>query len=162
MIGDLILIKNNNFLSWVIRKITHGKFNHIGVFVSEKMIVEAKMTGVTITPLRYFKRLKKENKLDYGFYRIKDLTSDKTQKLCEFAIDQVGRKYDFKQLIGLAFSLLLQCTNKKNPLDAEKAFICSELIGEACKAVGIVLDSNVDVSNLTPTNIVNSSLVYKV
>jgi hypothetical protein len=57
---------------------------------------------------------------------------DKTYyDLLRFCVDEVGKPYGFKQILGIAWVLLFRCfgIKKKNPFAAGRgSYVCSELV----------------------------------
>ena len=160
--GNLILVKHHDFISSIIRFITKSTYNHIGIFVDEENIVEAKMSGVAKTSLNYFKREKANGKLTYSVYEIKGITEAQVDVICYIILSELNSKYDFLQLLSLGFLFLIHKQKKTNPLDDNRRWICSELIADAAKTVGISFYDDIKTDSLSPGNIADSLITEKI
>jgi len=162
---NIILVKSNNFIGKQIRKITDSKYNHIGIFIKENKIIESSFTkGVIITSFDKYKEQAKNNKLSFDIYKFKKPILEKEWSIArDYLLKQVGNKYDIMQVISLFIFFMLHI-NRKNvePIDIEKAFICSELIGKACDKINIKFTEEVDLDNLTPKDIETSDIIEKI
>lgn len=118
--------KNNfNLLSWIIRFIEHTEFSHIGFVITNstgrKFIYEA--SGFTVKFNNY--NLFNDVNLYIKQYEL-ELSSEQQQKFIDICLDNLGRPYSIKGLIGLLFVRLFKL--KSNPFkDQADSFVCSEL-----------------------------------
>jgi len=162
MRGNLILVKHYNFMSWLIRKITKSEYNHIGLLVTDDVVIEAQFGGVTLTHLSEFKEKQNQGKLSYDVYRIKKITEIQKTSMIEAASRELGAKYDFAQFFSLGTMLLTKITRRIEPIDIRHRWICSELVAEAAYEAGIRFHENIDPDSTTPSDIANSPILEKV
>ena len=72
MIGDLILVHGNDFISRQIQRILNSHNNHVGIFIEENKIIESQFsTGVRIVTFKRYKKLQRRGKLSFEIYRLK-------------------------------------------------------------------------------------------
>jgi len=162
MKGDLILVKHRSLLGRLIRKITKSNFNHVGIFIDDDRVIEAKFSGVVVTPFATLQRAKRRDILDFEVYRIKNVKKEQIEIMVNFIGSQVGRKYDFVQFFSLGLMLLFHITRRVEPIDIRRRWICSELVAEGAYLAGIRFHENIDPDNITPEDIASSSLVERV
>ena len=163
MISDLILVRTNTFIGKKIREITNSYYNHVGMFIDDENIIESKNgVGVIITPFKKFKELKAKNKIDFAIYRFKQpLKLNELKMVGEYLRSQVGKKYDIMQFLSLLIFFIFHVDRNVNPIDIENAFICSELIGKALALINIFFIQEIELDNLTPKDIEDSSIIEK-
>ena len=154
--GDLLLVKNYSFIGNMIRKILDSEYNHVGLFVTDDEVIEATFKGVYKTDISKFEELRDKNKLEFNIYRFREITETQLILMIDYALGNVGMKYDFWQLITLYLFFLLHINRKIEPIDVCNAWICSELIGESAEHAGIRFQGNVDSDNITPKDIYTS------
>ncbi len=129
--GDLLVWGADNtgpalgrVFSYLVRLFTVSNYSHVGIaFVLSKrlFVIEAKRTGVVITPL---------SDRDV-FYHI-PMGIDADRDVEDFLISKVGCKYSFTGLFrGFFF-------NEANHMDSN--YQCAELVNEFYKRCGIDLD----------------------
>jgi hypothetical protein len=85
-----------------------------------------------------------------------DVEQETYKKVMQFAIDNVGKPYSKKQLIGMAFVSLgrKMGLNLKNPYkDRRDAFICSELVADIIDIVDPSSDLALKSEDLGPKEI---------
>ena len=160
--GDIVLVRNTGWLSTAIRYLTKGYYNHTGMFISSDEIIEATFKKVEINALSILIDMSVTNKCEFSVYRPINLTQEQIDIMVDFAEAQVGDKYDFVQLICIGLFILFHIGRKHQPLDARKAWICTELIGEAFLAAGIKLDDKIDPDALSPAEIANSKHLQRI
>ena len=162
MTGYILAQKNYSFFGKQIRKLTNCEYNHIGMFVDEDNVVEAKMIGVSKTPLSTFEKYRDEGKIEFDLFKFKRLTERKKWGMITFLNDQVGKKYDMLQMLVVGIMIFFGFNRKIGPFEIKDAFTCSELIAEAAHSVGIEFTRDIHKDGLTPADILNSDLVAKV
>ena len=163
MRSNLLLVRTNTFVGKKIRGITNSYYNHVGIFIDDETIIESKNgVGVILTPFKKFKELKAKNKIDFAIYRFKQpLTDNEFAVIESYLRSQVGKKYDIMQFLSLLIFFIFHVNRKVNPIDIENAFICSELIGKALALVNIFFIQEIELDNLTPKDIEDSSIIEK-
>ena len=115
---QIIFTTNNMPLSVLIRTITSCKWHHVGVIVGG-FVIEARFDGVTKTPIDEFK--------SRGKYSIENHPLADEQKANDFALMQVGKKYDIAGLVSFPFRKDWQDDNK---------WYCSELVASIAEVGG--------------------------
>lgn len=151
-IGDIFACHSETFISSTIRMITHSKYSHIAIVVSETELIEA--DGIT-NRIRYRNINYYKNKADV--YTCNILTDKQRQNIVKFMQNSIGEKYDYTLLIWLAvkyiFEILLpfidNTTNK----------ICSEIVNDAYDSVGCRLCVD---RWPTPSQIAESNMLVKI
>lgn len=119
--GDLVFVRGNSPISYLVRLFDKGKFSHIAVAVSPTHIIEAEYS----TKVRI-------SKMEYEDFEIVDLGLTKEQRdaITHEAIQCVGQWYDYLQILGYVFS-------PKTFWGSPNSFICSELAYKLLNSVGI-------------------------
>ena len=167
-IGDIIFFKNNSLLSRTIRLVETGKFrqdvpSHVAVIdflpYGDVSLIEAQ--GLKVRRAR----LSKYRKQKLWYARLKEPRD--IQEGIHWLNQQIGKRYDFKQLVGIwlrgFWRLLGSKAYKKirkirNFLDSKQQFICSELIEGYAEKTGERLWHG-DISLVTPYDLWRSSEV---
>lgn len=160
--GDILVVRNIGWLSKAIRVLTKGYYNHVGVFISETELVEATFKEVAVSPLAKFVDMYNNRQCEFAIYRPKNATPDQIDMIVDFAEAQVGRKYDFAQLLSIGLFICFKVGRKHEPIDLRKYWICTELVGEAYESAGIRLDDKIDSDSLSATEITNSKHLERV
>jgi len=139
--GDIILSHGPYLISKIIRKVTHSYWNHAGIYIGHGKQIEARKFGVV-----------QSSYVDKGEYTkviSKKLSKVQREKIVEYAKQQIGKKYDYMQLVSLFFIWLFHIGQVKN---VKNHFICSELVAEAYTKAGIKL-SRKPIVYVTPGDI---------
>lgn len=160
--GYLIFIRNYSWFGNRIRQLTNCEYNHVGIFIDERNIIEARFVGVEKTPLDKFLGLVIERKLDFDIYKFKNISERQLGIMLRFIKKEVGRKYDFIQMLNLGLFLFFGVKRDLEPIDNSKKWFCSELIAEGAYEAGIRFHENIDPDNITPADMLNSGLLEKV
>ena len=161
--GNIILIRSYDFTGHQIRRVTGGTYNHVGLFVTDNIIIESNPgKGVILTPFDVYKKQEALNKCDYAIYKFIHLGPVEIESVITFLLDKVGSKYDFLQLLSLFIFFIFNITRRIEPIDIRNAFICSELLAEAVESIGVRFVSHIDSDNITPTDIEKSIIVAKI
>jgi len=118
---QLIFCTDNKPLSKIIRTLTSCKWHHVGV-VFDGYVIESRFMGVVKTPIDNFKLR--------GAYTIVDCPVKDEDKALEFALCQIGKKYDIAGLLSFPFRTQWQDPAK---------WYCSELVAAISEAGGTSL-----------------------
>jgi len=157
--GNIILVKNFDILSKLIRWYTKSEFNHVGIIVDNKYIVEAiPKYGVRLFTLQNYKNQKEAGELDFIICKVKNLSESERKIVETFALKQVGKSYDFVQLICVGILYMFRKLRKLEPIDLN-GWLCSELVAESFYEVGIKFKKDVDPDNITPKDIYTSEVI---
>ena len=140
-VGDIIFLKSDSVASHVIRFVTTGRWNqnvpsHVAIICDlqpDTMLIESAFWGgVRIVPLsmydndtKWFCRMCPPRNIDRGI---------------RWAKRQLGKKYDYSGIIGLAIrAVLMWLGYRGNLLDNKMAFWCSEFVAVFAKRTGKTL-----------------------
>ena len=134
-VGDILATKSNSFISKLIRYLSKSKYSHLA------LITSISETGIQLIEADgfYTKNIRYRNINDYineaEVYTC-DLTDKQRQDIVKYAISKIGQKYDY----FLVFILFLKITfGIKIKIKDTDDDICSELVNDAYKSVGIEL-----------------------
>ena len=126
---QILLFKNQGFISKLIKFFTRGQYNHAAILTSNNIVYEAIVTnGVRKIKLqdKIEESIKNNTKIDY--FRFKNqIPPDKERVIICFLEKQLGKKYDFNTMIGF-----LTYSTRQNRKDLGR-WICSELVAAACE-----------------------------
>lgn len=152
MKADILAFEAEGIISKLVGLVTKSKITHIGILKDEHFFIESVITGVKFTEITYVNR-------NYHILRNPELNDIQRQDIIKFVINKINYKYDFKLFIGIGLKKIFGINTKWN--DTNK-YICSELIYEAYKSVGIDLIPCAKPEDMTPGNIYNSSMLVEV
>ncbi len=149
--GDILLKKGTDQLSKDIEFITDSKFSHAALVSDpgKELIIEASLHGV-----------KHNDMIDFigytSVFRMNTLTDEQANKIVLFAEKQLGKPYDYEELIDQFLRYVFHIPNN----EVEKGrYICSTFVNAAYASVGIQLTKQ----NLpSPEDIYESSLLTKI
>jgi len=135
-----------------LRKLINARYDHVALFVTDNLLVESTpQGGVKIIE---FEKYKYE---DYRMLKIKDPSV--IDKMIDFHLLKVGKGYDFINLIGLYFTIILNLNKQLSILDVPDAFLCCELMADSAQYAGFNFDESLDKDFLTPAHIINSDKI---
>jgi uncharacterized protein YycO len=160
--GDILMVHNHGFIFNVIRFITRSHWNHCGVFVNDREIVEAAFIGVIKSPIEKFRDLQNSGDGEYAIYRMRGISDDDVKKVVAFNEKQVGQKYDKFQIGRIFLMYVLRLPKTWAFPDGGKKWICSELVAESFALVGWLFSMTIIPDNIVPGDIVRSAAVVKV
>ena len=126
--ADIILSHGDYLVSRMIRDVTGSYWNHAGIYVGKGRIVEARMLGVCVS--QFVDKGEKTRIISH------DITALQRDKIVSYALSQVGKRYDYTQLLSLFFLWLFKRGKVHN---SDNHFICSELVAIAYLDAGIRL-----------------------
>lgn len=144
--GDIVFVKNDTFISKLIKRFTNSDYSHCGIIISPMHIYE---TNYNInSSIQHFSY----NKNMCDIYRV-NFEFDE-EKFKEFISNNIGNKYDFMEILKIIFRI--------NKADNDNEYICSTLVRDAFKyASGIdLVDENIKVC--TPEDIAKSKYLTKI
>ena len=102
--GDCILWQSRSIVGWLIRKFSKANVNHASLVISidqygdlanRRFLLEALEPGIV---LRLLSKRLESFKGKVWWYPLKDKYDDRRDKMGEWALLQVGVKYDYKSL----------------------------------------------------------------
>ncbi len=133
----------SNIESLVIRWFTHSSWSHVDFVMPNGKLLGARLKGgVELRPPGYAR-----------FSRSVDatITTPIAAQIYEFALDQIGKPYDWKAIVGFAID--------RNWED-NSSWFCSELVAAACKKCGlIIVNSCANVDRITPGDLALSPVM---
>lgn len=142
----ILQYRGTSFLSWGIRFQTRSKYSHSAILMDDGTVVEAWTNGV-----RRVGGISDDHKagtevdiftIDYDF---------DTARAQLFALDQVGKKYDY-------WAILRFITRRDEPADDK--WFCSELVAAACHDGGCdLLSPRMPHGHISPRDIGMSPLL---
>lgn len=143
--GDIFLVKNDTFISRIIRWITRSEYSHCGVFLDSMHIYHTEYNqGLRITHSLYPKGKVEVYRANIPF---------DNEKLHSFICDNIGNKYDFGEILKVLFRI-----NKK---ETDSEYICSSLVREAfLYASGVDVCDGIEIP--TPKDIANSRYLTRI
>jgi uncharacterized protein YycO len=157
MIGSVVFFKKNkeSFISLIISKLTKSEYTHVGMIVAynellkEAVIIESdRFVNTRLTNLRI------DNNI-HEIYYIKNLSSEHKYRILDNAYKELGKKYDYKQVLSLALSLIFNI-KFKNFSNNYNRLICSELIDIVLFKSGIKRKNYDNLVNVTPKELLES------
>jgi hypothetical protein len=90
--GDLIFVTGHSLIASAINFFDPGRFSHVAVALSDTHIIESQyLTNVQTAEMQY---------TNYVIVRL-DITDEQRDKLVHEAIELVGKKYGYWDIIGL-------------------------------------------------------------
>jgi uncharacterized protein YycO len=135
--GDCILWQSNSVVGWLIRRFSRANVNHASLVISlseygnlvdRRFLLEALDAGIVLHLLS--RRLMKFSGKVW-WYSLQDKYDSHRDKIGEWALLQVGVKYDYKSLFRQMVGRVSACA---------KEFFCSEYCFIGWKESGIPLE----------------------
>jgi uncharacterized protein YycO len=132
-IGDFGVVRSNGIFARLIQVGTLSRWNHAFIYIGDGYIVEANPKGIQRS------RLDKYNNVAWN--RHEDLNHEERQQIVMFAINAIGKPYNFLMIGNIALRILgLKLLAKTKIMyrwaQASKGYICSELVAEAYESIG--------------------------
>ena len=124
--GDYGVVKTNGIIGRLIRLGTTSRWNHAFIYMGDGMIVEANPTGVALSPASKYPKI--------AWNQHEDLSKSQREAIAVKALDQVGKAYDFIDILSLflrIFGLKLPIYKLFKMLSKRQSWFCSELVS-AC------------------------------
>jgi len=147
--GDFLLVSYKyDPIGWVIRKVTHGKWNHVAWALNEYSIIEVKRSGVLVSPVtkyldkRYYR---------YKLVRIKNIEKKRLDRAINCALKKKCKRNYLK--LWVSFLMVLFKSKSKLPRPTCSGFIAEEL----AKVKWYFCDKKP--SLITPQSIANSKKI---
>lgn len=153
--GDIILVRGNHpIISPIVRWFTGSEYTHVGLAVTSSLIYEIninKKMGIHYNTHE-----------DYDVFRYKyGLTIDQKRKMAQYAIDQALKNngYDWLKVISFALEKIFRVPFVFDQVNRK---ICSEIVDKIYASVGIDLVPYKKTGHVTPYDLSQSQLLYKV
>ena len=146
MIGDVIFVEGNGIVSYLIKKVTKGKFSHVAFYISDTLILEAEWnTRCRIIDINETDYLQKNHSIIHV-----PLTDHQKNMLHVVIYQFLGKRYDFRLIFKLLLKYIFNITLKK---DSPNEVICSELIGHLLISLCVIDYSEFDVTVASPSEL---------
>lgn len=136
--GDIVFVHGKGIVSWLIRKVSKGEYNHCAIAISDQLVFESEWnSGVRIRNINAYKKKGAEIKVIPM-----EVTEKQVNHLYQICNSYVSAKfYDWKQITKLFFKYTLHINFKwKN---TRQKVICSELCAMVMLDTGMVNDYNI-------------------
>lgn len=152
--GDVVFCSRNSPYSQLVKFLTKSKYGHVMLAIAPQIVVEA----VPLWGVRLASACQYDTFDVFNIYRCQNITDKQIKAICDFALNKIGKSYDYPLLMRIFFRIKdITRLFFNNP----NTWICSELVDAAYKAAGIDLLPNQD-SAITPEELSKSGLLYKV
>ena len=151
MIGDVVFFKKDesSFISRAIAKATKSKYTHVGIVTGYD---KANNVATIIESDRFVNTRVNLIELDrrrHIVYTVKDKAQEKVDMMMKLSYETIGIKYDYLQILGLFFSLLIK-RREYAWFNSGNKFICSELIDIVYYKSGIERKGTYKLGSVTP------------
>ena len=148
--GNILLVRGSGLISWIIKVVTHSEYSHVALVISETEIIE----------IDSFKRvsIRKNPYSNYDLIHVLDIPDRKRDKVVAFAKAQLGKQYDYAQLLEILFEMVF---HTRLYLNSKNKLICSELIDLAFMSQRINLVPGKRRGCVTPEDIAESPIVAR-
>lgn len=136
--GDIVFFHSKGIVSWLIRKVSNGDYNHSAIAISDQLVLESEWnSGVRIRNINAYH---KEGALITVIPM--DITTDQKQQLHQICNSFVSAKfYDWKQIAKLFIKYVFHINCKwKN---TRQKVICSELVAMIMLDTAMANDYNI-------------------
>ncbi|AGK96813.1 Orthopoxvirus protein of unknown function (DUF830) [Clostridium pasteurianum] len=149
--GDIGLDKGIEWISKAIEGFEHSMYSHATTYIDGKLIEAEGFKKTGYVPIDKYK-----NQLD--IFTCDRLTDGQRQKIKEYLNKQVGTHYDYLLILieAIRYSLHIILPYK----EPFKSHICSTLVADAYKSVGIDLCPNIKYPS--PADLNQSKLLRKI
>ncbi len=145
--GDVILVEGNKLISRVIMAVTHSTWSHCALYIGDSKIIDPlPSTGTVLNNVEALTHL------NIRVCRPYNLTENNLQRVCQFALSHLGKKYDTLNISNILFNLFKSKKDSSEFLGdiSGSSEVCSGLIAEAYNQVGFPVLSGVNFSQIVP------------
>lgn len=144
MKGDILLVCYMlDPIAWLIRRVTHSKWNHVAWFIDNDNIIEVRGRGIIISSAE---RYIKNKTCKYKIIRLKDISPLKLKKAINSAIKEEKQSSWFKWL----WSVILIWADYSKTLPRKT---CSGFIAIALSTVDFTFNLKKEPYKITPEDI---------
>jgi uncharacterized protein YycO len=138
---QIAFYKGNSFIGRGIRFFSRGGYSHVAIRLNDGRIIESyPFHGVRIRNSLH----EKIRNTQIDVYNI-PTTPKQDEIIKSFLANQIGKKYDYRALLGFLFYVTKEKRRQRNK------WICSELVFIAFQKAGINLLERVDAWKISPT-----------
>lgn len=143
MKADIIACYPKNIIGKLISFISKCEISHVAIMIDDEHIIESDWFGVRVRKLKNFKS-------KYLILRCEELTEIQKDKIIKFVTNSINTEYDYKLLIGLGLKKFFNINIKL--FNQTDKYICTELIIETFKSVGIRLSNSLYPESILKSN----------
>lgn len=140
MVGDVILVPGHNWISRIIKKVTHSDYSHAACYIGNNRMIESARGGVQISPMDKYP--------NWIAIRHKYASPKELEQSVAWMKSKVGAGYDYLGLMGIGLSMLFQ--KKGNVWDNKKRYWCSELVADGYFMGNINIDVSIKTWKVSP------------
>jgi hypothetical protein len=161
MIGSVLFFKkNSSFISRTIAKLTKSEFTHVGLIVAYD---ETTKVATIIESNRFIKTRLSIIQIDnkHAVYSTSIMTDEMKRNVVKFAYKELGKDYDYLQIVGLFISLLFK-EKRIGYFNSKNRLICTELIDIVYLKSGIKRNDNESIGNITPSELLEKYNMIKI
>jgi len=135
--ADILLMANNTLFARWIKALTKSIYSHVEIYIGAGECVGATNKGGKGVRIRTIQQnMRRFYRIDICRYPY--LYENKTEIVCQEAMNHIGEKYNYLMLFW--FPLMWLFPDKwKNPFVRKEAKVCSELVSRVYKNAGIDL-----------------------
>jgi cell wall-associated NlpC family hydrolase len=133
-LGAFGVVKTNGGFGFLIRLGTFSRWNHCVIYIGDGMMVEANIHGVAVV------HVSKYPAIAWNHHEV--FTEEQGKNIALHAIDQIGKPYDFPDILNIALRIIglrVLTEGLLSRLAESRGFICSELVAECYQKVGLML-----------------------
>jgi hypothetical protein len=139
----LILVRGTSLWARAIQKATASPYSHVGMVIAG-MTYEFDYGGFYSRPLATYA-------WSYDLYAIRGMDPERTEACQKWWNDHRKAPYDYGKVLSQGLELVFHWTGFRPIIDSDKAFSCSEAVGECLQAVELPLE--VSPKSLVPGDI---------
>ena len=145
--GSIIFVRHNGLLSRLIRRFLGGfGYSHVAFYMGIGLVLESDIGGVQINPMSQY--------VDNDIFTCEvvnpPLTAEQVETMSKAMLEHLKDEYDYSLLFGNALNKLILKCNKNwfmRLFDQSRHWICSELIAEGFRRIGVKLPKPVSCMN---------------
>lgn len=136
--GDIVFFHGKGIVSWLIRKVTNGRFNHSAIAISDKLVLESEWnSGVRIRNIEAYE--KEGAIIEVVPMYASMLQVSELHKICNSHVS--AKFYDWKQIGKLLLKYVFHISLKKR--NTRERVICSELCAMVLLDCGMTMDYDI-------------------
>ncbi len=144
--ADVFVVHGNHLISRIIRVVLDSHWNHATMYIGNGKYIESNNKGVEI------KSLDKYKSKDIEIYRHKKISDLDRKRIVSHAMQEVGKRYDFLQIIQLLFYFVFGIRGNAREIGSKNRYICSELVAESYKTAGLKVYKNYNPTQISPAD----------
>jgi len=118
--ADIILVKGTDILDKLIEDAEHSVYSHCALAINDTTVIQAAFAGVDYLNINSFDI--------YDVYTCDSLTDDQRSGIINYAVSQLGKKYDYKLL---AWEIVHLEFDFEFPIEEKNKFICSTFVADS-------------------------------